>query len=136
MVVLEIPTEDRVDFQSITLKIQSAVLKEGWTDGILTVYVPHTTCGITINENADPDVVRDITMELNKIVPFEDSYRHMEGNSAAHIKTSIFGSSETLIIEDGRLALGTWQGVFLADFDGPRRRKVYLKFIPSRQQIS
>ena len=131
MIVLEIPTEKRVDFQSISVKIQSTILKEGWQDGILAIYAPHTTCGITINENADPDVVRDVTMEMNKVIPFEDSYRHMEGNAAAHIKTSLFGSSETVIVEDGRMILGTWQGVFLVDFDGPRRRKVYLKFISS-----
>ncbi len=131
METLEIRTLQRVAFVSITGDVQSVVTEQDWQDGILTLYVPHTTAGITINENADPDVVRDITFEINKLVPFEDGYHHMEGNSAAHIKSSLFGASATLIVENGRLIIGTWQGIFLTEFDGPRSRKVFLKFIPS-----
>ncbi len=93
------------------------------------VFIPHTTAALTINENADPDVKRDFMMELNKIVPLSDGYHHMEGNSAAHIKASMMGFSEMLIIEDGRLLLGTWQGIYFMEFDGPRIRKVKVKII-------
>jgi secondary thiamine-phosphate synthase enzyme len=93
----------------------------------LTVYVPHTTCGITINEHADPDVVRDIHYQLEKIVPYQKGYQHLEGNADSHIKTTLVGSSEQVIIENGTLILGTWQGIFLCDFDGPRTRKIHLK---------
>ncbi len=93
------------------------------------IFIPHTTAGVTINENADPDVVHDILKEINKIVPFNDSYLHMEGNSAAHIKASLFGFSQQVIIEDGKLVLGTWQGIYFCEFDGPRRRQVYVKII-------
>lgn len=131
MQILEIRTPQRVAFVPITSEVQSVVTKQGWQDGILTLYVPHTTAGITINENADPDVVRDIVYETNKLVPFEDGYHHLEGNSAAHIKSSVFGTSATLIVENGRLLIGTWQGIFFGEFDGPRHRKLFLKFIPT-----
>lgn len=131
MELLHINTRSRIDMVDITSQVQSCIVKYGWSDGILALYVPHTTAGLTINENADPDVCRDMIMEMNKVIPFEDGYHHMEGNSAAHIKTSLFGSSETLIIEDGQILLGTWQGIYFADFDGPRNRKVFLKFISS-----
>ena len=98
-------------------------------DGICTVFIPHTTAAVTINENADPDVVRDLIMELNKIVPWEDGYHHAEGNSAAHLKSSMTGFSQQIIIEDGRLVLGTWQGIYFCEFDGPRHRKVYVKIM-------
>ena len=88
------------------------------------IYVPHTTAGITINENTDPNVGGDILKELNKVIPFDDNYGHSEGNSAAHIKASMIGVSQTVLVEEGRLALGTWQGIFLMEFDGPRERKV------------
>jgi secondary thiamine-phosphate synthase enzyme len=91
------------------------------------VYVPHTTAAITINENADPSVPQDIVMELNKIVPSQDRYQHMEGNSPAHIKASLLGFSQMVFVESGRLVLGTWQGIFFCEFDGPRSRKVYVK---------
>ncbi|HEX9654749.1 MAG TPA: secondary thiamine-phosphate synthase enzyme YjbQ, partial [bacterium] len=93
-------------------------------EGVCHVYVPHTTAGVTINEGADPDVPRDMIMELNKIVPFEDGYRHGEGNSAAHIKASLMGSSATVLIQNGKLLLGTWQAIFFCEFDGPRTRRV------------
>jgi len=131
MELLHINTRSRTDMVDITTQVQTLIAKLGWSDGILTLYVPHTTAGLTINENADPDVRRDMIMEMNKVIPFEDGYHHLEGNSAAHIKTSLFGSSETLIIEDGEIKLGTWQGIYFADSDGPRNRKIFLKFISS-----
>ncbi len=95
------------------------------------VFVPHTTAAVTINENADPSVSRDILMELNKIVPFHDGYQHGEGNSAAHIKASLMGFSQTVFVESGRLVLGTWQGIFFCEFDGPRSREVYVRVVAS-----
>ena len=97
--------------------------------GLLSVYIQHTSASLTINENADPDVVRDFTMEINKIVPWEDGYRHMEGNAAAHLKSSMIGFSEQIIIEDGKLVLGTWQGIYFCEYDGPRNRKVLVKIM-------
>ncbi|MBE5966255.1 MAG: YjbQ family protein [Lachnospiraceae bacterium] len=113
----------------ITKEVQKLVKESEVKQGICVVFVPHTTAGITINENADPDVVRDMTMEMNKIVPMKDNYNHMEGNSAAHIKASVMGFSETILIEDGRLLLGTWQGIYFMEYDGPRFRKVYVKIL-------
>jgi secondary thiamine-phosphate synthase enzyme len=101
--------------------------KSGIRDGICIIFVAHTTAGITINENADPSVQEDILKELNKIVPFDDNYSHVEGNAAAHIKASLLGSSLNVFIEDGRLQLGTWQGIYFAEFDGPRSRSVWIK---------
>ncbi len=93
-------------------------------EGICTVYIPHTTCGVTINENADPSVRQDIIMELNKVIPFDDGYRHLEGNSAAHIKASLMGASVCIPVSGGQMLLGTWQGIYLCEFDGPRTRSV------------
>ena len=98
-------------------------------NGICTVFVPHTTAGITINEGADPDVADDMIMEINKIVPIQDGYKHAEGNSAAHQKTSFFGSSVQIPVENGRLSLGTWQAIFLCEFDGPRNRRVVVQVL-------
>ncbi len=128
--MIQVSTSARVDFVNITGEIQSRLLKTGVKSGLVTVYVPHTTCGITINESADPDVVRDMKMQLEKLAPPNAGYRHVEGNSDSHIKTSMIGSSETVIIENGSLLLGTWQGIFLCDFDGPRTRKIYIKISP------
>jgi len=111
----------------VTREVSRAIRELRIEDGGVVVFVPHTTAGITIQENADPDVVRDMLMELEKIVPFEDGYRHAEGNSAAHIKTSLFGSSVHLLVEGGEPLFGTWQGVYLCEFDGPRNRKVWVK---------
>lgn len=111
----------------ITHKVQDIVKESGADHGICIVYIPHTTAAVTVNENADPDVVRDFLMEINKLVPLSDGYRHGEGNSAAHIKASMIGFSETLIVENNRLVLGTWQGIYFMEFDGPRIRKVYVK---------
>lgn len=124
---LKIKTPSKTAMIDITSKVQELVKRCGVVSGMCTVFVPHTTAGITINENADPDVVSDILMEMNKIVPFEDGYSHMEGNSSAHIKASIFGFSQQIIVEDTRLMLGTWQGIYFCEFDGPRNREVYIK---------
>jgi len=122
-------TSSRVQFLNIDHHIANAVKESGVKDGICVVFVPHTTAGVTINENADPDVVRDMIMEVNKIVPFQDGYHHMEGNSAAHIKSSLIGPSISLIIQDGRVVYGTWQSVYFCEFDGPRTRRVYIKIV-------
>lgn len=124
-----VKTTSHTQMQDITREVQNAVTESGVTDGICTVFVPHTTAAVTINENADPDVVRDFTTEIGKIVPWEDGYHHMEGNSAAHLKASMIGFSEQIIVENGRLVLGTWQGVYFCEYDGPRNRKVYVKVI-------
>lgn len=113
----------------ITREVQNAVRESRVKQGICIVFIPHTTAAITINENADPDVVRDFMMEITKIVPSSDNYHHSEGNSAAHIKSSMMGFSETIIIDDSRLLLGTWQGIYLLEYDGPRIRKVFVKVI-------
>lgn len=127
MYTINVKTPSQTAMVDITHRIQDAVAQSGVKSGVCTVFVPHTTAGVTINENADPDVVSDILMEINKIVPFNDNYSHMEGNSAAHIKASLFGFSQQVIIENGRLVLGTWQGIYFCEFDGPRNRKVYIK---------
>jgi secondary thiamine-phosphate synthase enzyme len=115
----------------ITSQVQSIVSRNDVEEGICHVFVPHTTAGITINENADPDVKADMLKEINKIIPYEDNYRHLEGNSAAHIKASLFGNSQAIIIENSKLQLGTWQGVFFCEFDGPRSRKVWVNLTKS-----
>jgi secondary thiamine-phosphate synthase enzyme len=113
----------------ITRSVEEIVRKSKVENGVCTIFVPHTTAAVTINENADPSVSHDLLMELNKIVPFEDHYRHTEGNSAAHIKASLVGSSLTVLIESGKIILGTWQGIFFCEFDGPRNRRVSIKVI-------
>ncbi|MEJ2108411.1 MAG: secondary thiamine-phosphate synthase enzyme YjbQ [Acidobacteriota bacterium] len=113
-------------FLDITDKIQSCVDEMKLQDGLVTVFVPHTTAGVTINENADPDVIADILKALEDAVPWKAGYRHLEGNAAAHVKASLMGSSVQLIVEGGRLQLGTWQSVFFCEFDGPRSRNVCL----------
>ena len=122
---------DRTSIIDITAQIQLIVKESGIKDGVCYVFIPHTTAGVTINENADPDVKSDMLMEINKVIPFNDSYRHIEGNSAAHIKASLFGNSETIFLKEGRLQLGTWQGIFFCEFDGPRTRQVWVNFIKS-----
>ncbi|MFO7570135.1 MAG: secondary thiamine-phosphate synthase enzyme YjbQ [Smithellaceae bacterium] len=124
---IDIRTRARCEMIDITDTVRSVVAEEKITDGLCLVYVPHTTAGITINENADPDVPRDILAALERAVPFSASYRHVEGNSAAHVKASLVGSSTTVIIENGRLALGTWQSIFFCEFDGPRTRRCIIK---------
>ena len=129
MQTFQVKTSSRTEMIDITRSVQEAVKKSNVEDGICMIFVPHTTAAVTINENADPSVSQDILMELNKIVPFEDHYRHTEGNSPAHIKASLVGPSLTVLIESGKIILGTWQGIFFCEFDGPRDRKVYIKVI-------
>lgn len=129
LIKLDVKTSNHTQMLDITDKVQKAVTDSGVKDGICTVFIPHTTAAVTINENADPDVVRDFITEINKIVPWEDGYHHFEGNSAAHLKSSMIGFSEQIIIEDGRLVLGTWQGIYFCEYDGPRSRKAYVKVI-------
>ena len=124
---ISVPTNTRSEFVDITDWVQEAVHESGIADGLCHVYVPHTTAGLTINENADPNVRKDILTELEKRIPWQDNYSHSEGNAAAHIKASLMGFSQTIFVEDGRLVLGTWQGIFLCEFDGPRQRKVLVR---------
>jgi secondary thiamine-phosphate synthase enzyme len=116
----------RENFYNITSQVREAVTKSGVTDGIAVVFCPHTTAGITINENADPDVVHDLLLGLNKAFPDRSEFRHGEGNSAAHLKASAMGSSATIIVQDGKLVLGTWQGLYFTEFDPPRQRKYFV----------
>ncbi len=124
---ISVRTSSRIQFLDITREVQDAVKKSGVSDGVCTVYVPHTTAGITINENADPDVTRDIMATLDRLVPRNGSYHHTEGNADSHVKASLMGSSVNVLVESGRLVLGTWQGIYLCEFDGPRTRQVYVR---------
>jgi secondary thiamine-phosphate synthase enzyme len=126
---ISVETHSRVEMIDITAAVQKAVGGEKIEEGICLVYTPHTTAAITINENADPDVPRDILAALDRAVPFSANYRHAEGNSAAHVKSSMVGASELIIIEKSRLVLGTWQSIFFCEFDGPRTRKVFISII-------
>ena len=126
---LPVQTRSRCQLVDITSAVRRAVRELALKDGVATVFVPHTTAGITIQENADPDVVSDLLMELERMVPFEDGYHHSEGNSAAHIKSSLMGSSVQVLVEGGELLFGTWQGIYFCEFDGPRYRKVWIKVV-------
>jgi secondary thiamine-phosphate synthase enzyme len=126
---LTVQTYGRNQFLNITGEVERIVSQSGVKEGTVRVFTIHTTAGLTINENADPSVVEDILMELEKIIPLSDNYRHTEGNSAAHIKSSLFGISLTIFIDGGRLLLGTWQGIYFCEFDGPRQRKVLVKVV-------
>ena len=126
---LETNTKSAAELVDITPAVQETVREKGMQSGVCHVFVPHTTAGLTPNENWDPSVRADMLMELDKIVPWHDNYRHGEGNSAAHIKASLMGFSHTILVEDGRLVLGSWQGIYLAEFDGPRRRRVLVKLV-------
>ncbi len=123
-----VSTHKRTQFISITSKITGIIANNGWRDGVLTVFVPHTTAGITINENADPDVARDMETFSDELVPQSNRFRHSEGNSDAHIKASFYGSSVQVIVRNGKMWLGTWQGIYFCEFDGPRDRNVYVAF--------
>lgn len=129
--IKEIPikSRSRTEFIDITDHVQNAVSELHVKNGVCYLYIPHTTAALTINEGADPSVRKDIEEQLIKLVPFNGSYHHTEGNSAAHIKASLLGSSEIVFIEDGRLRLGTWQSIYFCEFDGPRNRRVSLKVI-------
>ena len=130
---LTVKTYRQTDMVNITSQLQAIVRTTGIERGICTVFVPHTTAGVTINENADPDVIRDMIMEMNKIIPFSDGYAHSEGNSAAHIKSALFGCSLSVIVEGGCLQLGNWQSVFFCEFDGPRTRKVWVQMLSAEK---
>jgi len=124
--ILPVKTHSRTEMIDITDDVQAALREAGVRDGFCMVFVPHTTAAVTINENADPTVKDDMLKVINKIIPWDDGYRHLEGNSAAHIKSTLVGATELVAVAGGKLQLGTWQGLFFCEFDGPRRRKVHL----------
>lgn len=126
---LSVDTKARVEFVNITRLIQDVVSSSGVKNGLCHIFVPHTTAAVTVNEQADPDVVDDIVAQLDALAPQRDKYLHTEGNAPAHIKASLLGDSETLLVENGRLVLGTWQGIFFCEFDGPRNRSVLVKVV-------
>ncbi len=131
MIQIDVKTHEREEFIDITSQIQRAITDSGHKSGAVICFVPHTTAGITINENADPDVRRDLLYKLRKEIPQNDQYHHAEGNSDAHLKASLMGFSLQVLFEDGRLVLGTWQGIYFCEFDGPRTRHLILKVFPS-----
>jgi secondary thiamine-phosphate synthase enzyme len=126
---LGVQTNKQVELIDITKRVKEVIAKSGVMSGICVVFVPHTTAGVTINENADPDVIKDIIDTINKIVPSDTAYKHREGNSPAHVKSSLFSSDLTVIIDNGALSLGVWQGIFFCEFDGPRNRKLFVKVL-------
>lgn len=126
---LSVRTQNRTEFLDLTSQIQDLVKQSGVTEGLCHIFVPHTTAAVTINENADPSVKADILMVLNKIISDRESYRHLEGNAPAHVKASLIGPQLTVLVSGSRLVLGTWQGIFFCEFDGPRSRKVHLKIV-------
>ncbi len=127
MTSFSVATSKRTEFIDITPEVQKALDRSGLKEGLITVFVPHTTAGVTINEGADPSVQEDLLNSLNQVIPFQGAYQHREGNSPAHIKASLMGSSVTVLVEKERMVLGTWQAIFFCEFDGPRKRKVYLQ---------
>lgn len=129
MAVIRIRTTKHTSFVNITSQVREVVRNSGVKSGLCLVYVPHTTACVFVNEGADPDVIRDIAYSVEKLIPWRDNYAHSEGNSAAHIRSSIIGNSRVIPVEDGDLMLGTWEAIFLAEFDGPRERKVIVKVI-------
>jgi secondary thiamine-phosphate synthase enzyme len=126
---LEVKTSHREQFVEITSQIKAIVKAENLASGYVIIYVPHTTCGVTINENADPAVKEDMVNTFSRLVPRDKGYKHTEGNSDAHIKASLIGSSIMVLVESSTLVLGTWQGIFLAEFDGPRQRTVLIRMV-------
>lgn len=126
---ITVKTGKRQEFIDITAEVREYLSKNAYASGVLTIYCPHTTAALTINEGADPSVVRDILVTLEKLIPHQGGYRHSEGNSDAHIKTSLVGPSAQVIVEEERPMLGKWQKIFFAEFDGPRSRKIWLKWI-------
>lgn len=126
---MQIRTNSREEMADITESVRNLIKDNDWQSGALLLYCPHTTGAVTVNEGADPDVVRDITAYMRKLVPYKGNYRHMEGNSDAHIKTSMFGPEQMLIVEDGEVMLGTWQRIFFCEFDGPRSRKLWAQWL-------
>ncbi|WP_291325098.1 secondary thiamine-phosphate synthase enzyme YjbQ [Desulfovibrio sp. UCD-KL4C] len=133
METLNIRTNVRDEMIDITGMVRKIIRDKGWSSGAILLYCPHTTGAVTVNEGADPDVVRDIIVNLRKLVPHAGDYQHAEGNSDAHIKTSMFGPEQMLIVEGGEIMLGTWQKIFFCEFDGPRNRNLWVKWLPSAQ---
>ncbi len=129
MLVIRIKTQTREEIVDITATLQDIVKKEHWQSGILTLYSPHTTAALSVNENADPDVKRDLLSFLKGTIPPSPDFKHREGNSDAHIKGALINFSQTFLIENSRIQLGTWQGIFFMEFDGPRSREIWVKFI-------
>ncbi len=129
METINLHTNQRNEFVNITQQVQKIVHDSGTQNGIILLHIPHTTAAITINENADPDVVDDILLKINEVIDDDPRFQHREGNSDSHIKSSLFGPTLSLIISEGEILLGTWQGVYFCEFDGPRNRKVYLKIL-------
>lgn len=127
---IDIKTRSKVDLQDITPEVKKVAESSGVRSGVCYLFVPHTTAGVMVNEYADPSVAKDISTQLDVVIPQHQHYRHMEGNSPAHIKASLIGNSETLLIEGGELILGTWQGIFFCEFDGPRSRSMLVKVMP------
>jgi secondary thiamine-phosphate synthase enzyme len=127
--VINVKTNSKTELIDITAKIEEVISQNSITDGLCFLFVPHTTAAVTINESADPSVKSDMLMVLNQMVPWKADYRHMEGNSPAHVKSSLIGASELITIENKRLVLGTWQGIFFCEFDGPRQRKLHVKLM-------
>jgi secondary thiamine-phosphate synthase enzyme len=127
---LSIRTRSRMELLDLTDRLAKIVQESKIQNGLMVLFVPHTTAAITINENADPSVQHDILSELGRLIPLTGPYQHTEGNSAAHVKCTLLGPSQTLFVHQGRLALGTWQGIYFCEFDGPRSRKIWVKIIP------
>ncbi len=131
--ILSVKTRERTELVDITTEVQQLLRKSGVEKGFCMLYVPHTTAAVTINESADPSVKSDILKVLNQVIPWDADYRHLEGNSAAHIKTTLVGSSELIAIDGRKLVLGTWQGIFFCEFDGPRNRKIHVRISDHQQ---
>jgi secondary thiamine-phosphate synthase enzyme len=129
MDTIEVSTQSRQEFRDITPQVQEVIRRSGVREGLCYLFCPHTTAGLTLNENWDPTVRHDLGLMLDVLVPDRPDFRHAEGNAPAHVKTSLVGSQLTLLVSEGRLVLGSWQGVFLAEFDGPRRRRVLVKVV-------
>ena len=129
---ISVKTERKDDFINITTRVKKIIVSEQFENGMCNIYIPHTTAGVTVNEAADPDVVRDVLYKLNSLVPWNENYHHLEGNSAAHIKTLLTGSSLSIPVMDGKLLLGTWQGIYFCEYDGPRNRSAVISLMPSR----
>jgi secondary thiamine-phosphate synthase enzyme len=133
---INVKSRARTEFIDITEKVQEVLKEAGIVSGVCYLYVPHTTAAVTINEGADPSVQRDIQVVLNKLIPFEGDYHHREGNSSAHIKATLMGISQNVLVDEGRLVLGTWQSICVCECDGPRHRRVALKFISDKKTLS
>ncbi|MDT8421315.1 MAG: secondary thiamine-phosphate synthase enzyme YjbQ [Desulfuromonadales bacterium] len=127
---LNVASRSQTEFIEVTGQISRVIAESGIDQGLAVLFVPHTTAAVTINENADPDVASDMIKGLNRLIPLQDNYQHQEGNSAAHIKSSLIGCSETILIQSGAPLLGTWQGIYFCEFDGPRQRKLQIRLIP------